>query len=81
MNFNEESNLGNYQSGGLGGTSTYMPYVTAEEVSRILNKSRSSAYRIINSLNDELVKEGFKVTSGRVSRVYFEKRFYGLKGE
>lgn len=52
-------------------------YITASELSQMLGISRGYAYKIIRKLNDELKKRGFLVISGKVSKRYFEKRWYG----
>lgn len=54
-------------------------FVTAADVSRELNVSSAYAYRLIRRLNDELDSKGFLTIAGRVSRQYFEEKFYGLE--
>ena len=39
--------------------------------------SRSTAYRIIKRLNQELENKGYITVSGKVSKKYFADRFYG----
>ncbi len=51
-------------------------FYKAKDVSSILGISRSSAYRIIKRLNDELSKLGMITISGKVSRKYFEEKTY-----
>jgi predicted DNA-binding transcriptional regulator AlpA len=46
----------------------------ANDVSQILQISRTSAYRIIKSINDELEKQGKIVIKGRVSARYFNEK-------
>lgn len=48
----------------------------AKEITELLSVSDAKAYRIIRDLNKELTEKGFMVISGRVSRRYFEERFY-----
>lgn len=50
--------------------------IDAEEVASELGCSKSHAYKIIRTLNRELQKEGHMTLAGKVSRVYFERRFY-----
>ena len=49
-----------------------------EDVVAALGVSRSTAYQIIRRLNQELEKAGYITVRGKVSRVYFEKRTYGV---
>ncbi len=51
-------------------------FYNADDISAILTVSRPTAYRIIKRLNDELVKMGFIVVSGRVPKKYFNEKFY-----
>ena len=46
-------------------------FLTASDVAEILNVSRSTAYRIIRRLNDELDKAGKITVAGKVSARYF----------
>ncbi len=55
-------------------------FVTAKEVAELLGISKSKAYAIIRELNDELSAKGFITVAGRVSRKFFEERFYGVAG-
>ena len=56
-------------------------FITAQEVADILNISRPYAYKIINKLNRELEAKNFITIPGKVSKKYFEEKFYGIKGE
>lgn len=51
-------------------------FLTAKDVSEILNISISSAYRIIKQLNTELKKQNKIIISGKISRRYFEEKMY-----
>lgn len=51
-------------------------FYTAEDIAKILNISKPTAYRIIKGLNVELREKGFIVISGRVPKKYFEEKFY-----
>lgn len=53
-------------------------YLTAQEVSELLGVSKTKAYTIIRSLNNELEAEGYIVVSGKVARKRLEERYYGL---
>ena len=52
-------------------------FLKAEDVSVILEISIPMAYKIIRQLNDELRAMGYLTISGRVSRAFFETKFYG----
>jgi DNA-binding IscR family transcriptional regulator len=54
-------------------------FIKAEEVAQELEVSKPYAYKLVRELNDELKKNGFITISGRVSRQFFEEKFYGLK--
>ena len=45
---------------------------------QILGISKSAAYNIMRQLNDELKEKGYAVIRGKISRKYFEERFYGM---
>ena len=51
-------------------------FLTASDVAEILNVSRSTAYRIIRWLNDELNKAGKITVAGKVSAKYFYENTY-----
>lgn len=51
-------------------------FLTAQEVSVILQISTVSAYRIIRRLNLMLAKQGKITIAGRVSKRFFEENIY-----
>ena len=53
--------------------------VTAEIVAKDLGVSKPFAYKLVRQMNDELNAKGYLTVAGRVSRKYYEERFYGLK--
>lgn len=53
-------------------------FLNAEEVAEILCVSKAHAYKVIQRLNGELSARGFMVIQGKVSRRYFEEKFYGM---
>ncbi|MGN0466823.1 MAG: DNA-binding protein [Lachnospiraceae bacterium] len=55
-------------------------FVSAQEVADMLGISKSKAYRIVRELNEELEAKGFITVAGRVSRKFFEEKFYGAAG-
>lgn len=52
-------------------------FLNASDVAEYMGVSIPKAYKIIRSLNDELVAQGYLVVAGRVSRRYFERKIYG----
>ena len=54
-------------------------FVTADQVASDLGVSKPYAYKLIKQMNDELSKKGYLTVAGRVSRKYYEERFYGMK--
>lgn len=52
-------------------------YLKAQDVADYMEISVPLAYKIIRSLNDELVAQGYLVVAGRINRSYFEKKIYG----
>lgn len=55
-------------------------FIHAKEVATELGISEAHAYKMVRTMNAELRKKGFIVISGRVSRLYFNEKVYGLKG-
>lgn len=53
-------------------------YITAKELSDMLNISLGHAYKIIHRLNQELQSDGYIVIAGKIPTRYFEKRWYGF---
>lgn len=55
-------------------------FISAQEVADMLGISKSKAYRIVSELNEELEAKGFITVAGKVSRKFFEEKFYGAAG-
>lgn len=53
--------------------------IGASEIAQELNVSKAFAYKVVRSLNEELKQRGYIVIAGKVSRRFFEERFYGYK--
>lgn len=49
-------------------------FMTVNEVAAELGISKSSAYKIMKQLNDELRSMGYLTVSGRVNTNYFRKK-------
>lgn len=56
-------------------------FISAEEMAKELGISKSFAYKLMREMNEELQKKGFLTIAGRVSRKYFEEKFYGMEKE
>lgn len=54
-------------------------FVRAEEVAGALGISKPYAYKLVREMNEELKQKGFLTIPERVSRRYFEEKFYGLR--
>jgi GTP cyclohydrolase I len=48
-------------------------------MAEILGISKPYAYKIIKQLNEELEAKGFIAIPSRVSKKYFEEKFYGVE--
>jgi len=53
-------------------------FVRVDEIAEALEVSKPTAYRLIKEMNSELKAKGFMTVAGRVSRQYYEERFYGI---
>lgn len=51
-------------------------FLTAEQVAEIMQTSKSTAYRIVKKLNDELESQGKIIVQGKISKRYFEEKVY-----
>lgn len=56
-------------------------FIRAEEAAQELGISKPYAYKLLREMNEELKAQGYITIPGRVSRRYFEKKFYGLQGQ
>lgn len=54
-------------------------FYDADEVSNMLDVSIGQAYKIIRKLNDELKARGYIVIAGKVSKQFFNEKYYGLQ--
>ena len=54
-------------------------FLNAHDVAAIMDISVPMAYKIIRRLNTELMDQGFITIAGRISRVYFESKVYGIE--
>lgn len=54
-------------------------FITAEEIAKELGMSKAYAYKLMQIFNKELQGKGYMTIRGRISKAYFEERFYGMK--
>ena len=54
-------------------------FITAQELAEMLGISKPYAYKLIKQMNSKLRDKGFITISGKVSRRYFEEKFYGME--
>lgn len=52
-------------------------YYTKEDVMQLLGVKVDMAYKVIRKLNKELDEKGYITVAGRVSKKYFDERYYG----
>ena len=57
------------------GKITYM--LTADDIAKELNCSKSYAYKLLRQLNKELAEQGYITLAGKVPKAYWAKKFYG----
>lgn len=51
-------------------------FYNVEDVMEMLECSKAKAYMVIKMLNTELTMKGKLTTNGRVSKKYFDERYY-----
>ena len=56
-------------------------FIRVDDMVSELQISKPYAYKLMREMNEELRKKGFITIAGRVSRQYFEEKFYGIKQE
>ncbi|MFI3254974.1 MAG: hypothetical protein R3Y63_11670 [Eubacteriales bacterium] len=54
-------------------------FMTSQEVSQQLQISISHSYRLVREMNQQLKAQGYMTISGRISRKYFQEKFYGFQ--
>jgi hypothetical protein len=53
-------------------------FVRVDTVMNDLQISKPLAYKLMKEMNDELSAKGYLTIAGRVPRVYYYERFFGL---
>lgn len=54
-------------------------YITATEIAETVGCSKGKAYQLIRDMNAELKAGGYLTISGKVSRAFFNEKWYGNK--
>ena len=74
--YNKSVGINNFANQKQGGESMSKELFVRAEV---LGISKPYAYKLVREMNEELKQKGFLTIPGRVSRNYFEEKFYGLR--
>lgn len=56
-------------------------FITPQEVAQLLQISTSHSYKLVREMNLELKAMGYMTIAGRISRKYFQEKFYGFEEE
>ena len=57
----------------------YQYMMSADDVARELNCSKSYAYKLVKKLNQELAAQGYITIAGRIPKSYLAKKIYGYE--
>ena len=57
----------------------YRSMLSAEDIAKELNCSKSHAYKIVKELNRELAGQGCITKAGRIPRAFWAKKMYGYE--
>ena len=57
----------------------YQYMMSADDVARELNCSKSHAYKLVKSMNEELASQRYITMAGRIPRAYWAKKMYGYE--
>ncbi len=57
----------------------YRYMMSAEDIAKELNCSKSHAYKIVKELNRELAGQGYITMAGRIPRAFWAKKMYGYE--
>ncbi len=52
-------------------------FISAKELSEIMDISLGHAYKLIKQMNNELKQSGYLVVAGKVPIAFFKKKFFG----
>ncbi len=51
--------------------------ISAKEISKVMEISPTTAYKIVRELNEQLEKMGYLTVTGKTSKVFFYEKIYG----
>ena len=57
----------------------YRYMMSADDIAKELNCSRSHAYKLVKSLNQELAAQGYIAMAGCIPRAYWTKKMFGYE--
>ncbi len=57
----------------------YRYMLSAEDIAKELNCSKSHAYKIVKELNRELAGQGYITMAGCIQRAFWAKKIYGYE--
>ena len=57
----------------------YRYMMSAEDIAKELNCSKSHAYKIVKELIKELAGQGYITMAGRIPRAFWAKKMYGYE--
>lgn len=57
----------------------YHYMMSAEDVAKELDCSKSHAYKLVKSMNKELAAAGYITMAGRIPKAYWAKKMYGYE--
>nr|WP_304956999.1 HTH domain-containing protein [uncultured Acetatifactor sp.] len=57
----------------------YRYMMSAEDIAKELNCSKSHAYKIVKELNRELAGQGYITMAGSIPRAFWAKKMYGYE--
>ena len=58
---------------------SYRYMMSAEDIAKELNCSKSHAYKIVKELNRELAGQGYITMAGSIPRAFWAKKMYGYE--
>ena len=57
----------------------YQYMMSADDVAKELDCSKSYAYKLVKAMNKELAEQGYITMAGRIPRAYWAKKMFGYE--
>lgn len=57
----------------------YQYMISAGDIAKELNCSKSHAYKLVKSMNKELAAQGYITMAGRIPKAYLAKKMFGYE--